>query len=60
LAESVGGGLFGRLGLPTDRGFLAETIDRISRGLLPEPLDEQDLCSSSVGCFRMLRRCARS
>lgn len=43
LAESVGGGLFGRLGLPTDRGFLAETIDRISRGLLPEPVDEKDL-----------------
>jgi site-specific recombinase len=43
LAESVGGGLFGRLGLPTDRGFLAETLDRISRGLLPEPIDEQDL-----------------
>lgn len=43
LAESVGGGLFGRLGLPTDRGFLAETIDRISRGLLPEPIDERDL-----------------
>jgi site-specific recombinase len=43
LTESVGGGLFGRLGLPTDRGFLAETIDRISRGLLPEPHDERDL-----------------
>lgn len=43
LAESVGGGLFGRLGLPTDRGFLAETSDRISRGLLPEPIDEHDL-----------------
>jgi site-specific recombinase len=43
LSESVGGGLFGRLGLPTDRGFLAETIDRISRGLLPEPIDERDL-----------------
>src|SRR5882724_11421251 len=43
LSESAGGGLFGRLGLPTDRGFLAETIDRISRGLLPEPLDERDL-----------------
>jgi len=43
LRESVGGGLFGRLGLPTDRGFLAETIDRISRGFLPEPRDEQDL-----------------
>lgn len=43
LSEGVGGGLFGRLGIPTDRGFLAETMDRISRGLLPEPLDERDL-----------------
>src|SRR5688500_13736070 len=41
LSDSVGGGLFGRLGLPTDRGFLAETTDRISRGLLPEPIDER-------------------
>jgi site-specific recombinase len=43
LAEGVGGGLFGRLGIPTDRGFLSETVDRISRGLLPEPIDERDL-----------------
>jgi site-specific recombinase len=43
LAESVGGGLFGRLGLPSDDGFFAETIDRVSRGLLPEPIDEHDL-----------------
>jgi site-specific recombinase len=43
LEESVGGGLFGRLGLPTDRGFLSETIDRISRRFLPEPRDDRDL-----------------
>ena len=43
LDESVGGGLFGRLGLPTDRGFLAETVDRISRHYLPEPRDDRDL-----------------
>lgn len=43
LEESVGGGLFGRLGLPTDRGFFAETIDRISRRFLPEPKDDRDL-----------------
>jgi site-specific recombinase len=43
LAECSGGGLFGRLGLPTDRGFFADTVDRISRGLLPEPVDEYDL-----------------
>lgn len=43
LEESVGGGLFGRLGLPTDRGFFAETIDRVSRRFLPEPKDDRDL-----------------
>jgi site-specific recombinase len=42
-AESKSGGLFGRLGLPTDRGFLAETIDRVSRRFLPEPRDDRDL-----------------
>jgi site-specific recombinase len=41
--DSVGGTLFARLGLPTDRGFLAETIDRISRRYLPEPRDDRDL-----------------
>ena len=43
LAESVGGGLFGRLGLPTDRGFFSETVERFSRRFLPEPRDERDL-----------------
>jgi site-specific recombinase len=43
LGESVGGGLFGRLGLPTDRGLLSETIDRFSRRFLPEPRDDRDL-----------------
>jgi site-specific recombinase len=43
LAESVGGGLFGRLGLPTDRGFFSETMERFSRRFLPEPRDERDL-----------------
>src|SRR5882672_8995316 len=43
LGDSVGGGLFGRLGLPTDRGFLAETVDRASRRFLPEPRDPRDL-----------------
>jgi site-specific recombinase len=41
--DCTGGGLFARLGLPTDRGFLAETIDRISRHYLPEPRDPRDL-----------------
>jgi site-specific recombinase len=41
--RAQGTALFGRLGLPTDRGFFAETIDRVSRTFLPEPHDESDL-----------------
>src|SRR6187431_3113546 len=37
LAESSGLMLLARLGLPTDRGFWNETIDRLSRRFLPEP-----------------------
>src|SRR6185369_14554321 len=40
LEEIVPGGLFARLGLPTDRGFFAETVDRVSRHYLPEPRDD--------------------
>ncbi len=43
LSECAGAPLFGRLGLPTDRGFFSETVDRVSRGLLPEPIDARDL-----------------
>jgi site-specific recombinase len=42
-AEGLGLGLFGRLGLPTDRGLFAETVDRISRSFLPEARDDRDL-----------------
>jgi site-specific recombinase len=43
LEESFGGGLFARLGVPSDRGFFAETVDRVSRRFLPEPRDDRDL-----------------
>ena len=36
-------GLFADMGLPGDRGLYAETIDRLSRRLLPEATDERDL-----------------
>lgn len=35
--------LLARAGLPADRGLLGETMDRLSRSLLPEPIDERDL-----------------
>jgi site-specific recombinase len=43
LRESNAFHLLSRLGLPGDRSFLAETVDRVSRRLLPSPRDEHDL-----------------
>jgi site-specific recombinase len=43
LHESGAFHLLSRLGLPGDRSFLAETVDRISRRLLPSARDERDL-----------------
>jgi site-specific recombinase len=46
LTESSGLLLFARLGLPNDRGFWAETTDRLSRHFLPEPVDPNDLAQT--------------
>jgi site-specific recombinase len=35
--------LIARSGIPADRGLLGETMDRLSRSILPEPIDERDL-----------------
>lgn len=43
LAELHPNGLLARAGLPADRGLFGETMDRLSRTLLPEPVDERDL-----------------
>jgi site-specific recombinase len=43
LGELSGQGLFAKLGIPGDGGLLSETIDRLSRRLMPQPIDEQDL-----------------
>ena len=51
LLESVDNGLFARIGLPTDRGFLGETVDRVSKRFLPEPRDERDLLSLVARLF---------
>jgi site-specific recombinase len=51
LNDTSGLYLFGRLGLPGDRGFLGETIDRLSRRFLPEPVDEQSLTELTARLF---------
>lgn len=43
LREQAGLGFFANLGIPCDGGLFAETIDRLSRRLMPQPIDEQDI-----------------
>ncbi len=44
-------GLLARVGIPGDRGLLSETIDRLSRRLMPQPVDEADLVHLVVKMF---------
>lgn len=43
LAEQSAQSFFARMGIPGDRGLFTETIDRLSRRLMPQPIDEQDV-----------------
>jgi len=43
LARCAGLGLLARTGVPADRGLLGETMDRLSRRFLPEPIEVHDL-----------------
>lgn len=43
LHEQSAVGLLSKVGIPGDRGLLNETIDRLSRRLMPEPVDEEEL-----------------
>jgi site-specific recombinase len=43
LLEHSGLSLLARVGIPGDRGLFSETVDRLSRGLMPQPVDEEDL-----------------
>lgn len=52
LAETDGTALFGDVGIPSDRGFLAELGDRISTRLIPAPRDSHDLSEIVYRLFR--------
>jgi len=63
LAGTDGTPLFGDVGIPSDRGFLAELGDRVSARLVPSPRDAHDLTEivsrlfrseTEVGAFRDL------
>jgi len=43
LAACSGLGLLARTGIPADRGLFGETMDRLSRRFLPEPVEVHDL-----------------
>jgi site-specific recombinase len=45
LAESNGVSLVAETGLPSDRGLLHETTDRLFRRVLPAPRDDQDMAA---------------
>jgi site-specific recombinase len=45
LTQSGGLALFAEAGLPSDRGLMHETADRLFRRLLPTPRDDQDLAA---------------
>src|SRR5690348_7719835 len=45
LAETNGVSLVAETGLPSDRGILRETTDRVFRRLLPSPRDDHDLAA---------------
>ena len=52
LAETDGTSLFGEVGIPSDRGFVAELGDRISARFIPSPRDAHDLAAVVSRSFR--------
>ena len=54
LAATRGIKLFGEIGLPNDRGLLAETTDRLARALLPEPPALHELWRLASHIFKTL------
>ena len=43
LLEQRADAFFAKLGIPGDRGLFSETVDRLSRRLMPQPIDEEDV-----------------
>jgi site-specific recombinase len=55
LNECSGINFLACLGLPGDRGFMAESVDRLTRRLLPEPIDRGSLTQLMGGLFPQAR-----
>ena len=58
LRESTAVALFSEAGIPNDRGLASETVDRISRRVLPRPPDDENLERFVSRVFRKERDCA--
>ncbi|HTL35217.1 MAG TPA: hypothetical protein VL326_18945 [Kofleriaceae bacterium] len=58
LRETSAVALFSEAGVPSDRGLASETWDRISRRLLPQPPDDEDLERFVSRIFPSSRECA--
>ena len=52
VSETEGVSLFGETGIPNDRGFLAEFVDRLLGRLLPRPADVHDLSRLVTRLYR--------
>jgi site-specific recombinase len=50
--------LFSEAGIPNDRGLASETVDRISRRILPRPPDDENLERFVSRVFPKVRHCA--
>lgn len=51
LHEQSALGLLSKVGIPGDRGLFSETVDRLSRRLMPEPIDEEELTQLAARMF---------
>lgn len=58
LRETTAVALFADAGIPNDRGMFSESIDRISKRILPQPPDDGDLEHFVSRVFRRKRDCA--
>jgi len=51
LAQQSAQSFFAKMGIPGDRGLLSETVDRLSRRLMPQPIDEQEITQTLARMF---------
>ena len=58
LADQSAQTFFAKMGIPGDRGLFSETVDRLSRRLMPQPIDEQEITQTLARMFPARRDAA--